>query len=555
LTPLDLLRAAFDLPPRRFPASVDCQWVAMPDGVRLATWVWRPLGVPRAPAVLIRTAYGSRSWRVPMRIVARLLAEAGFACALQDVRGRYASEGAFEPFVSEAADGERSIAWVLEQPWCDGRLGLVGFSYLAFTAWAAAARAPDAVRAIAAGIGASDFHASFYPGGAFALETALRWAAGLGEREDLPERRLDLQRAFRFRPVIGADRVAVRERSFYRDWLAHPRADGFWHARTPELRRMPPALLIAGWYDLFLGPQLADYAALAAGGARRPPRLVVGPWTHGRYLRRTWSPRAQWFGHVALREILGFLGRELAGDGADDAGRPVRLYELFGRGWIEADAWPPRDAREQSLYLRSGGRANTLAGDGRLAPDAPDGEPPDRFVYDPDDPAPTLGGALLGPGGALDQRRAEARADVLCYTSAPFERALSLAGPVRAVLFAASSAPDTDFTAKLVLVTPDGQALLLCEGISRCRWRQGGSEPVWLEPDAAARIEVDLWATCARIAPGHRLRLEVSSSSLPRFDRNPNTRGDPARAERGTPARQTVLHDAEHPSRLVLHVL
>jgi hypothetical protein len=552
LTPLDVLRAILDLPPRRCAATAHWEWVAMADGVRLATWVFRPADRPRAPAVLIRTPYGARSWRVPMRFLARLVAEAGYACAVQDVRGRYASEGEFEPFANEAADGERTIAWLLDQAWCDGRLALVGFSYLAFTAWAAAARAPEAVRAVAVGIGSADFHPAFYPGGAFSLETGLRWAASLGEREGVPEWRVDLPRALRFLPVRAADRVAIRERPYFRDWLDHPRHDEFWRERSAPLRGMPAALLLAGWYDLFLGPQLADHAALAAGGASRPPRLVVGPWTHGRYTRWSWSPREQWFAHVAPREILGFLDRELGGDGAPPA-RAARLFELGGRGWFEADAWPPPGAAERSLYLRSGGRANTLGGDGRLELEAPGGaEPPDRFAYDPADPVPSLGGALLGPGGAVDQRPVESRADVLCYTSAPLDRDLHLAGPVRAVLFAASSAPDTDFTAKLVEVGADGSAVNLCEGIARCRWRLGGPEPAWLQPDAAVRLEIDLAATCARIAPGHRLRLEVSSSSLPRFDRNPNTRDDPARAERGAPARQTVLHDAEHPSRLVL---
>jgi hypothetical protein len=553
LTPLDVLRAALDLPPRRAAATAHWQWVEMADGVRLATWVFRPADRPRAPVVLIRTPYGARSFRVPMRLLARLFAEAGYACALQDVRGRYESEGQFEPFVNEAADGERTLAWLLDQAWCDGRLALVGFSYLAFTAWAAAARAPDAVRAVAVGIGASDFHPVFYPGGAFSLETALRWAASLGERADVPEWRIDLARALRFRPVRAADRVAIRERSFYRDWLDHPRRDEFWRARSAPLERMPAALLLAGWYDLFLGPQLADYAALAAGGAAaRPPRLVVGPWTHGRYARWSFGPREQWFAHVAASEILAFLDRELGDDGAP-AARPVRLFELGGRGWIDADAWPPPGTAERSLYLRGAGRANTLAGDGRLELEAPGGaEPPDRFDYDPASPVPSLGGALLGPCGALDQRPVELRPDVLCYTSAPLDRDLHLAGPVRAVLFVASSAPDTDFTAKLVDVAPDGLATNLCEGVARCRWRLGGTEPAWLEPGAAVRLEIDLAATCARIARGHRLRLEVSSSSLPRFDRNPNTRDDPARAERGAPARQTVLHDTEHPSRLVL---
>jgi len=557
LSLLRLVRAAVDLPPPRHRATSETLWIEMDDGVRLATWVWRPRGPLRTPAVLLRTPYGARAWQAPIFLVARLLAEAGYAAVIQDVRGRYASEGTFTPFVHEAADGARTLAWIADRPWCDGRLGLVGFSYLAFAAWAAQARAPELVRAVAVGIGASDVHATFYPGGAFALETALRWAAGLGEREGVPEWRLDLARAFAFRPVREADRVALRERPWYRDWLDHPRRDAWWQAFLPALRPPPATLLVAGWHDFFLGPQLADHAALAAAPApgAAPPRLVVGPWTHGRYRRRPWSPRRRWFGHVAIREILAFLDRHL-GDAGDGDAKPVRLWEMGGERWLECEAWPPPEATSRRLYLRSAGRANTLRGDGRLDPEAAGGaEPPDRFTYDPADPVPSCGGALLGPGGVVDQREVEARDDVLCYTSAPLEGDLVLAGPVRAVLFAASGAPDTDFTAKLVAVAPDGGALNLCEGVVRARWRDGGAEPRWLEPDLPARLEVDCWATCARLPRGQRLRLEVSSSSFPRYDRNPNTRDDVARAPGGVPARQTLLHDAEHPSHLLLHVL
>ena len=553
---LNLVRFALDLPARRNAATVDSTWVEMADGVRLATSVFRPVGEPRVPAVLLRTPYGRGSWRTPIFLMARLFAEAGMAAVLQDVRGRYDSEGRFTPFVNEGADGGRAIDWVLEQPWCNGRLGLCGFSYLAYSAWAALERRPDRVTALAAGIGASDVWSTFYPGGAFALELALRWSSGVGERENVPERRVDLDRGLRFRPLREADRVALRERPFYRDWLDHPRRDAYWDGFRPEVRRAPPTLLLSGWYDLFLGPQLADYAALRASPEAASPRLVVGPWTHGRYQRRRRSPRSRWFGHVAAREMLGFFERHLLERGGANAKPGARILALGEEHWRDFDAWPPDGASAQRLHLRSGGRANGLGGDGRLDPEAPDGaEPPDRFTYDPADPVPSCGGALIGPGGAMDQRGVEARSDVLVFDGLPLGRDQLLAGPVRCTLFAASSAPDTDFTAKLVQVAPDGRATNLCEGVTRSRWRQGGAEPAWLEPETPARIEIDLWSVAARVPAGHRLRLEISSSSFPRFDRNPNTRDEIATTAGGVPARQTVLHDAEHASSLELHVL
>jgi putative CocE/NonD family hydrolase len=237
----------------------------------------------------------------------------------------------------------------------------------------------------------------------------------------------------------------------------------------------------------------------------------------------------------------------------------VRLFVGGERRWREASAWPLPEARERRLHLRSGGRAKGSGGDGRLDEQAPpEGEPVDRFTYDPSDPVPTRGGCLLGPGGgSLDQRSIEMRADVLCYTTAPLSQDLVVVGPVQVVLFAASNAPDSDFTAKLVDVDADGAAVNLCDGIRRCRWREGDSDPVWLEPDAPVRLAIDLCATAFRLPAGHRLRLEVSSSNFPRFDRNANTRAEPtsATAQESAPAEQTVFHDAPHPSHLVIPVL
>jgi len=576
-----LLRRLSDLPPRRFAATEETVWVEMADGVRLATRVFRPQGRARAPGVLLRGIHGVRGRLRPAAVAGRLLAEAGYAAAVQDVRGRYDSEGVFEPFVHERADGARAAGWLAEQPWCDGRVGVLGSGYAAYAAWAAGGGEVP-VRALVAVLGTADPRAAWHPGGTTALEMALRFAAATGEREDVSPRRLDLGRALAFRPVREADRVAVRERPWYREALARPLRDSWWEERDARPAAAPPSLVMGGWYDPGLAAQLGDWSALRALGAQAPGavgatrgageaaagvsgdaaagprdiahRLVVGPWTPGRSARRTRRPRSAWLLRAVVCEALAFLDRHLdeSGSAADPR---VRLWPVGGHRWLEAPDWPPPETRRRVLHLRSRGRAGTDPAGGRLDPEPPgSGEPPDRFAYDPERPVPSLGGALLGGAGPADQRPLEAREDVLSYTAEPEPAPLLVAGPVRAVLHVASSAPDTDFTAKLVRVAPDGTALDLCEGALRCRWRDGGDGPVWLEPDTPVRLEVDLGAICARLAAGERLRLDVSSSSLPRFDRNPNTREDPARAVEGAAARQNVLHDAEHLSALELFV-
>jgi putative CocE/NonD family hydrolase len=486
----------------------------------------------------------------------RTLAGAGYGVVVQDVRGRYESEGRFTPFVHEAPDGEAMVRWIAEQNWFDGRLALAGLSYPGYAAWAALPRAGELVKAVIVALVGRDFHTTLYPGGALAASLALGWGVGLGERTGVAPQRLDLQRALRFRPLLEADRVALRETPWYRDWLTHPRFDAYWSALVPELPTpCPPTLLLGGWYDVALAAQLDDYAKVrerAQAGTATTPHLLVGPWARGGLRARgAWRQRLATL-RLACRESLAFLDRHVLGD--DRRLAPVRLFVGGGVRWREAEAWPPREAEPRRWHLRSGGNANTRAGDGRLDPEPAAGcEPCDRFRYDPSDPVPSRGGALLGAdGGPRDQRPVEGRQDVLCYTTDPLAEPIEITGPVRVALFVTSSARDTDFTAKLVDVEPGRAALNLCEGIVRTRWRKGGSEPLWLEPERPVRITIDLGGIAHRFGVGHRLRLEISSSSFPRFDCNPNGGDDPARvvAEGCIVAQQTVLHDAEHPSHL-----
>ncbi len=546
-----MARRLLGVPPRAHRHRVEAEWIALSDGVRLATTLLLPadLGTPRAPAVLLRTPFGMRSPLEPTALLAEALAGAGVAVVVQDVRGRFGSEGRLVPFENESRDGEETIRWIEAQPWYAGRLGLAGFSYSGFAALAAAASAPERVAALATVGTAHGVSRALRPGGAFALELGMLLALGLEGRT--PEPPLDLERALAHRPLREADRIALRELPWFRDWIDHPASHPYWRRLEPELPKRIPTLALGGLFDPWLAAILADHAARENTG-ESAPHLVLGPWPHPRPPRFGVAGRA--FLRVALREIATFLASAL-GVGPLDVRAKVRLHEA-GRELALA-SFPPADARRHVLHLRGQGSANRATGDGRLLAEAPAvGEPPDRFAYDPEDPVPSLGGALLFGGGAADQRPVEERADVLCYTGDPLVAALDAVGPVRVVLHAASSAPDTDFTAKLVDVEPGGRATFVCDGIVRARWRAGGAEPSWLEHDTPIELEIDLGATCHRFRPGHSLRLEISSSSFPRFDRNPNTQQEPSRAtdEAGEVARQTVLHEAAHPSRVELFV-
>jgi hypothetical protein len=362
----------------------------------------------------------------------------------------------------------------------------------------------------------------------------------------------------RFRPLREADRVASCQTDWFRAWVDHPERDGFWEPLSPALPpKPPPTLLIAGCHHPALGAQLRDHAELceAARKSGAPnPELLLGPWGAAALSRRERSRRGARISG-ALRPVLEFLDRHLRD--APHTGAPVRVYVRGADAWREAPSWPLPAAQQTAYHLRSDGGANGLDGDGRLSAEPGPDDPPDRFVYDPADAVPSLGGAALAPpAGPVDQRAVECRGDVLCYTSDPLEADLELAGPARVVLFAASDAPDTDFTAKLVEVAEDGAAFNLCDGIVRCR-RRDEREREWLEPGRIERLEIDLWATSCRVRVGRSLRLEISSSSFPRFDRNSNTRQEPATAGETqiAAARQTVYHDRERASRLVLQTL
>lgn len=562
----------------------------MRDGTVLCADVWRPDDEACHPTLLQRTPYGKSPGRIsivdagldPLRAV-----EQGYAVVLQDTRGRFASEGRFDPFRDERSDGADTIAWAAAQPWSDGRVAMYGGSYFGATQLLAAAAAPAPLRAITPVVTASEYYEGWtYQGGAFQLGFALFWTlSALAPAEILrrPEKErprlqvlldellADPWRSYRRLPLgdLGGLEEIV---PYYGDWLAHDTRDEWWRETAPNERYgavAVPALHVGGWYDIFAAGTIENFVRLRAEAAteeaRAGQRLLVGPWSHASYGDiigdLEFGPAAAWESFDTTAWHLAWFDETMRGTEREEA--PVRIFLMGANTWLAESEWPPSGVTPQDWHLHSRGAANTSAGDGILAPFEPAEEEPDTFTYDPADPVPTHGGATLIPGfqvglhtGALDQRKLEQRPDVLVYTSAPLERDLDVIGSVAAVLHVSTSGADTDFTAKLVDVHPDGGAFLICDGIRALRHRDSLDRKDPVEPGETYEVTIALGPTANRFRRGHRLRLEVSSSNFPRFARNPNNGVAPTRALETdlTVARQVVYHDAARPSRLVLPV-
>ena len=561
--------------------------VPMRDGVSLATDVYRPAGDGRHPVVLMRLPY-NKEQPFLLFLAGDILriAQAGYAVVVQDCRGTWRAEGEFSPYFQEAADGVDTIAWAASQPWSSGVVGTMGASYYGATQWLAAMESPPALKAMAPFITTDQYYEKWtYQGGAFQLGFILQWASATFAVAD-GVRRLMLGEAGP--SVVGAaianaDAVPARYwhtpiaelpalnglASYVDDWLEHPAYDDYWRAIAPCERYAQvtvPALNFGGWYDLFLGGTLANYAAMKG---RTQQRLVIGPWVHGYnggvYAERNFGLMAHDGVADVTAEQIRWFDHHLKGtDNGVRGDKPLKLFVMGPDTWREEDDWPLPDTDWQGWHLHSNGCAGTREEGGSLSRTAPGREPPDSFLYDPRNPVPTCGGATFLPGlfvaanaGPRDRRALEQRADVLCYTSEVLAEDLEVTGPVRLVLYVRSNCPDTDFTGTLVDVHPDGRAFILSDGILRARYRESLSRPQLMTPGEVYRLEIDLVATSNVFFKGHRVRLEVSSSNFPRFDRNTNTGGLIAREGEADfrVALNEVLHDAGHPSHLVLPVI
>lgn len=533
----------------------------MRDGVRLAAVLYHPDGKGPWPCIVNRLPYGHKS----VKPMAKYFAGAGYAFLAQDTRGRYRSEGGsdtFYPFVTEENDGRDTLDWVKKQSWCNGKIATWGLSYHGYTQWALAPGNPD-VDAIAPLIITSNAYRFFYTNGAENLETCLVWGVkNLRRKKNILAGHL--KRGYRHLPLIEADNVARDQWPFFDDMLAHPIYDEFWKPmdfsnRISEIN--VPALFVSGWYDVFNTGQLRDFQSWQARGPDAPKaRLIVGPWNHHFYNTSLKNVEWSWKDAVdnVLKPSLLWFDRWLKGiENGIDSLKPVHVYVMGENNWRDFDTWPPDGTQAMNFYLSSSGDANSVNGKGRLSTEAPQAdEPPDSFGYDPLNPVPTKGGAGMLPwkAGPTKQNKVEKRSDVLVYSTETFNEPLVVIGSVSVKLFAATSAVDTDFTAKLVDVYPNGKALIVTDGILRGRYREGG-EAKMLTPGEIYEWNIDLGYTALKINPGHLIRLEISSSNFPRYNRNLNTGENIATDTQTVIAHQKVFHSAQYPSRLILNIL
>ena len=565
--------------------------VAMRDGVTLYADIYRPDGEGLYPTILQRTPYDKTNSLTNTMLDPIRAAKAGFAVVIQDTRGRHASEGEFYAFRDDIDDGYDTVEWAAAQPWSNGKVGMYGASYVGATQWLAATSRPPHLVTIVPTVTASNYHDGWtYQGGAFELGFNMSWTLlqftlanfkNVSTVQNVPEERRanlihdvdNMTEGFSYLPTKDFPGLDSGLAKYYYDWLAHPDFDEYWKRLSIEEHHSEinvPALHFGGWYDIFLGGTIRNYLGMKKSGAnetaRNRQRLIIGPWVHG--ARGTTMAGQHYFGIMADAAAIDVDGVHLrwfdhwlndANNGSvDDA--PVRIFVMGDDAWRDEQEWPLARAVETKYYLHSSGKANSKHGDGSLSTVSPQSEAPDVYLYNPDNPVPTAGGALccnpyFAANGAYDQNAVEERQDVLVYSTPPLEKDTEVTGPVTVTLWASTSTTDTDFTAKLVDVCEAGCARNLTDGIIRARYRDSMSNPTLLEPNRAYCYEIDLWATSNVFKAGHRIRLEVSSSNFPRFDRNTNTGNIIAEDTELRPALQTVFHDVQQASYISLSVV
>jgi putative CocE/NonD family hydrolase len=547
--------------------------VKMRDGVSLVADVYRPVSDEKFPVLLERTPYN----RTNEAGTANTLAAHGYIVVLQDTRGRYASGGEFYPFRHEIADGFDTVEWAAKLDQSDGKVGMFGGSYVGATQMLAAMAVPPHLVAIFPYVTASEYYDGWtYQNGALMQWFSSSWTSGLVI--DTLRRQTEVAQSpkewVKNLPLQDYALVKTPQPSslapYFRDWLLHERDDAYWQQwrvsdNYPRMTVM--GLHGGGWHDLFLKGSIKNYTGLheqaGTAEARAGQRLIVGPWAH--------APTSSEgkigdvvFGKAAVVDLtataLKWFDYSLKGMNNEySRGAPVRLFIMGDNVWRDEQEFPLARTRYTKYYLHSTKGANSVAGDGVLSIKTPAAEKADEFDYDPSNPVPTIGGRLCCgqamPPGPADQRPNESRSDVLVFSTPPLSEDTEVTGFISLELYASTSALDTDFTALLVDVDESGYARLLTDGIVRARYREGTKNATEIVAGKVYKYTIDLWATANVFKAGHRIRLYVSSSNFPRFNRNLNTGEDIMSSTRTVRAHQTIYHDRERSSALILPVI
>mgnify|MGYP006116888107 CR=1 FL=1 len=560
------------------------QRVPMRDNVELAADVYMPDTEGPFPTLLVRTPYDKLSSHdIQFRTSIVHLAEIGYATVSQDIRGRFESDGEFYPFVNEANDGHDTIEWIGRQPWCNGKIGVIGASYKGLTIWQAGQSSSKYLTSLTPRVASSNvYHNWVYTGGAFQLAFGLAWSLGVNGRTSnsphdwMPEE-IHKQKAHWHLPLIESHESIGRKVGYWSDWINHPNYDNYWHDMKPIDENYSninvPALSSAGWFDVFLQGTINNFVGATKFSknqlAKHNQKMLIGPWVHDLGDRGTISIVGDIdFGTNALIDIRNLEDRwheywlKGINNGIMDEPK-IKIFVMGKNEWRESNEWPLRETQYTSYFLHSDKGANSLLGDGLLNTLPPNNEKPDIYIYDPNHPVMTIGGstccaeenlyaATIGP---RDQRINESRPDVLVFSTPILDKEVEVTGPIKLIIYASSSAKDTDWVAKLVDVYPDGYAMNVAEGILRARYRDSWTNPVLLNPGEIYKFTVDLWSTSNCFLKGHSIRLEITSSNFPHYDRNPNTGNIFGKDDELLQAKQTIYHDKLYPSHIILPII
>ncbi|MBN1635149.1 MAG: CocE/NonD family hydrolase [Deltaproteobacteria bacterium] len=558
---------ALDLPTSSYGVKVEKNVaVEMSDKVKLYGDIYRPSKDGKYPVILLRTPYDKHNKVQKYALMGKVFASHGYIFMVQDVRGRYMSEGEFVPFVNESEDGAETIRWAARQSWSTGRVGMFGLSYHGSTQWLAAVDAPEALKAIVPCETSQDMYRLWVNEGVFKFNQLYLWHYFNEGREEKPDDILSLNDELHGLPLVEADDIAYGNNQIYSEYIRHPVPGEFWRRMSVDDKVQNirvPALLIAGWNDPFVEAMLDDYNRIKRSGGSeqaKTSRIIIGPWEHNTRTKfktldygkdsrftRIMIHVLRWYDYWLKSEDNGIMEED-----------PVLLFVMGQNSWRSEKQWPPERTAYVRYYLRSNGNAGDEAEGGKLSVTEPGVERFDTYIYDPANPVPTIGGEAVYENmlpGPADQRSIEQRPDVLVYTSEPLHNDMEITGNVSLVLYASSSGVDTDFVARLCDVYPDGRSIGLTTGIVRARYRASLESPELLENDTVYHFEINVGATSNVFKKGHRLRLHVTSSDFPRFDRNLNTGDETGITSKMIKASQRIYHDTGQASYLVLPVI
>jgi len=533
------------------------------DGIKLSTDVYLPDGDGPWPVIFIRTPYNNNDpvKKVPL---AREYASNGYAVAIQDVRGRYDSNGVWEPFFNERKDGIASQKWIARQPWCNGNIALMGRSYEGYSVWMQTFGHHPAVKAIIPMVALPDPVINVPWQNGAVMWNMITWSLYIHARTNQDISQYDWESVYLSRPLNRLDERLGFHSKPWRDWMDHHLLDDYWKPAC-YMHRMAeldiPALHICGWYDDDAPSTYNNFPnARKIAKSKNDQYLLIGPWPHATNTKCV--IQGVDFGPEEVIDINGFmldwLDMVMGGHPENWGDRKrARIFLMGTNDWHDMEDWPPAGMTDKSLYLKSGGNANSMFGDGELVEDISVGtNDHDEYTYDPDNPTPYLMDPYtLQIGGPFDARPVERRDDVLCYTTSPFKEDITICGRLWAELWVSSSAEDTMFCAKLGDVHPNGTARQLNDGNITLAVRNSLEEQDPVPPGEVVRIMVDMWATGIRILKGHSLRLEIASAAVPKFAPHTNTLEPAGSAVEAVIAKNRVYHDKDRPSRMIIPVI